>query len=130
MPKYYTEPAEHWSRAQCEALSKRKTRDGCGTLWPYKGLVQGSSTPYPRYGRHTWNGGIVKDGEWWQGIDIPWPVTPWPWVICFISSWGYFIRKIDDVAADWKVWTPHGFKPKALALPYIQPKYDAGHQHS
>jgi len=86
-------PQERWTSEMCAAAARIKGKDGYGSTHPYAGLIQSDSTPRPRYGIYTPNGGAVLDGEWYPGAFNPWPELPDDYEIIVRSSWGYYIRK-------------------------------------
>lgn len=119
----YTPKPETWSRAQCEALAKTRTRIRYYSCqrWPVRGLVQAADTKHPHYGRVPVSGGIVIDGERWQGTDRPWPTTPWPWVLCKDSCGNVVVTTIDAVFEEYMVWVPGmGWKYLRSARKYLE----------
>jgi len=91
----YTYPREQWDAAKCEKAAKRLAKDGLGTPYPWRGYIGSSTTPiqYGGYGRTTFNGGIVIDGEWYKSADRPLPAVAGGFTIVHIPTWGYRIIK-------------------------------------
>ena len=90
MTKYHSSEREVWDLKKCQKAARAIWRDSLGTPGP-RGIVQIDSTSYPRYGAKGYNGGCVIDGEWYQGINNPWPLLPEPYVFAGLPSWGTVI---------------------------------------
>jgi hypothetical protein len=92
---YHHAPQETWSVAECEKARKYAPADHWGNR-PPKGIIQGSADARPRYGRQRFNGGIIIDGEWYDGTDNPYPIVPDPYVLAWLTSWGMIITTKED----------------------------------
>ena len=94
MKPLYIHPQEVWDEKKCAQVSKRRGRDGSGTLHPYPGLVASSGSSYPEYGqRIRFNGGRIIDGELYQREEVPLPQIPDTYEFYYISTWGTYLRK-------------------------------------
>lgn len=99
--QYWRPEPEVWDAAKCAKIAKQRRRDGYGTLHPYPGLVQATGSPYG-YGKRRFNGGCVREGDWWEGEDIPYPVIPDEFVFVLRPTWGVYIVRRED-SGDLKV---------------------------
>lgn len=91
---YYIHPQENWSASECAKRASRINRDGLGTVGGPKGLINSDSSPYPSYGQsQRYNGGCIRDGEWYDGETVPLPVIPENYEFVKVPSWGTVIRK-------------------------------------
>ena len=91
---YYVHSQEVWSKAKCAKVAKCMDRDSLGTAGLHSGCVSPSGASYPTYGQEQlYNGGCVRDGEWYNGEIIPLPKIPASYEFYTISSWGTYIRK-------------------------------------
>lgn len=84
----YTHPQEVWDEKTCAEKAKARTTNGMGTPFPYPGRIPqfyGTTTPY--------NGGCIRDGEWYKAEHIPLPKLPDSYEFYNIPSWGTHIRK-------------------------------------
>jgi hypothetical protein len=89
----YQLPQETWDAAKCEKMAKHLAKDGLGTPYPFKGYIGGSSSIPPAYGPIRYNGGCIREGQWYQGENRPLPKVADGYVIEWVTSWGYRIRK-------------------------------------
>ena len=85
LPLYQNVP-QMWDEKKCAKHAKSIWRDGMGTPIGFPGYISGG--PHG-FGGIRYNGGCIRDGEWWQGETNPLPVVTdnyeWTWV----SSWGW-----------------------------------------
>lgn len=86
----YQHPAEVWTAAKCAKEVKKVATDGMGTPYPFKGYIGDS-----KYGEKRYNGGCVREGEWYEGEYFPLPIVPKGYKIIRVRTWGY--RIITDV---------------------------------
>jgi hypothetical protein len=64
-----------------------------GTPYPFKGYLQ---MLYQSWGYTRYNGGISRDGQWYQGEFRPFPSLAPGYVIVSVLSWGTrLIREVD-----------------------------------
>ena len=92
----YQHPPETWDEAKCKKLCKRQYVDGYGGKWPFKGYVSDYILGYPGiyFGLVIhYNGGCIRDGEWWQGEERHLPIVPPEYEIVHVPTWGYRIVK-------------------------------------
>jgi len=87
---YWSPEPEVWSAEKCTKIAKARATDGYGSRHPYAGLVQASSATYG-YGRRRFNGGVVKDGEWYEGTNIPYPIIPDEYELINRPTWGTYL---------------------------------------
>ena len=91
---YYVHAAEVWSADKCDKVAKSIHNADRGTDGPYRGCVASSGSGYPGYGQEQkYNGGCVRDGEWYNGEIIPLPKIPASYEFYVIPTWGTYIRK-------------------------------------
>jgi len=90
--EYYSPPAEVWDLKKCKAMSRSNPPNSYGDRNPWPGLVQDSATIHG-YGQRRFNGGVSRDGEWYEGTDIPWPILHEDYEYHHIPTWGTYIRK-------------------------------------
>ena len=93
--KYWKPEPEVWDEKKCAKVAKKRGRDGYGTRHPYPGLVQASGA-VGGYGKTKYNGGCVRDGDWWEGEDIPFPVIPKEYCYVYRSMWGTYLMRRED----------------------------------
>lgn len=79
---------EVWDKAKCEKLANKTEKDGLGTPYPFKGYI-GYLKKTTRY-----NGGIIRDGEWYPGEVCPLPIVADGFEIIDYATWGLRIRKL------------------------------------
>lgn len=91
---YYMNKQEVWDKNTCEKLAKHVAKDGLGTPYPFKGYIGSSTSIPPKFGSIRYNGGCVRDGEWYIGEVFPLPVVADGFAIEKIPSWGYQIVKL------------------------------------
>lgn len=84
----YQHPTPIWDAETCAKLAKRTAKDSLGTPYPFKGYIGESQWGVRRY-----NGGCIRDGEWWQGENFPLPKVAPGYEIIRIPTWGYRIIK-------------------------------------
>ena len=91
--KYYRYPQETWDEAKCKKMAGFAPADHWGNR-PPKGLINDYSSAYPAPGlRHRYNGGCVRDGDWWEGEEAPLPIIHPDYEIVPLSSWGDRIQR-------------------------------------
>jgi len=84
----YQHAPEVWDEKTCAKKAKSVAKDGHGTQYPFKGKI-GS-----HYGEKRFNGGCIRNGEWWQGENYPFPQIPDTYEIVPVQYWDcYQIRK-------------------------------------
>ena len=81
----YSLPQEVWDEARCQQAAKHTATDGLGTKYPFKGYIGNN------YGETRYNGGCVRDGQWWQGEYRPLPRIASGYEIVYVPSWGWRI---------------------------------------
>jgi hypothetical protein len=92
---FFTHPRETWTKAQCEKIAKHFTKDGLGTKNPWPGQIAAFGSPYVRYGsKIRYNGGCVRNGEWYDGEEMPLPKIPKSFKFVTRSTWGIYLEKI------------------------------------
>lgn len=84
-PEFFAPEPEKWDAKKCAQLVDRPGRDSMGSQLP-KGDLYGF-----RLGKERFNGGIVIDGKWYQGIDHPAPILAPGYSLKNIPSWGWRI---------------------------------------
>lgn len=84
-PLYQNKP-EVWDAKKCAKMAKRTAKDGYGTKYHFKGFI-GTA-----YGPVRYNGGISKDGKWWQGENFPLPIIDSAYEIVCVPTWGLRIK--------------------------------------
>ena len=90
----YQHPQQTWDAKKCEKLAKRRTTDGMGTPYPFKGYLHLGELGHYAHGISVrYNGGCVRDGEWWQGEEWPLPKLAEGFEIVTVPTWGYRIIK-------------------------------------
>lgn len=93
---WYTRPQEVWDEKKCAKAAKYLHRDSCGTPWPFRGYIYGTAVgSIPKIGGKTrYNGGITREGKWYQGEVIPLPKIHEDYEVVYMTpDWGYRIRK-------------------------------------
>jgi len=88
--KYYTPEPEVWDEKECAKVARRRGKDSYGTRHPYAGLVEDRSAVHG-YGRRKFNGGVIREGEWWEGTDIPYPIIHENYEFISRISWGLYL---------------------------------------
>lgn len=89
----YVHPQETWDEKECHKRSRAAPKDYFGNKPPI-GLINNTSSPYPSYGQHRgYNGGCIRDGEWYQCERVPLPIIPDSYEFVPVSSWGLRIQK-------------------------------------
>lgn len=95
---YFIQPQEVWDFQKCLQASKRRGRDGCGTLHPWPGFIAGHYSPYPTYGLTIrYNGGCVVGDTHYLGITTPLPLVHKDFELFSRLTWGWYIRKKEKV---------------------------------
>lgn len=89
--RYYRHPVEKWNKVKCEKAVKHVATDGLGTPYPWPGYI-GSSTSN-QYGQVRYNGGCIRNGDWWAGEIRPLPKVVRGFKIVLVPTWGYRIVK-------------------------------------
>jgi len=93
--KIFMHQKETWDEAKCRKASRHINRDDLGTVVGPKGLINCDSSPYPRFGQtRIYNGGCIRNGEWFNGETIPLPIIPDTYRFRDISSWGTVIEEV------------------------------------
>ena len=92
---YYKGPQEVWDLKRCGKAAKYAPKDHWGNR-PPKGIIVADSASMPLYGKRRYNGGIVIDGEWYEGTDNPYPLVPPPYGLFWLSAWGVIITASED----------------------------------
>ena len=105
-PDWCVFPQETWDEAQCRKVASHMTRDGLGTPYPWRGLVQCSGSARPQYGQCTLNGGYSHGGRYYRlGYKRPYPKLHEKYVYVHHMSWGVFIMARKDVT-DEEIFEP------------------------
>lgn len=84
----FEHPQETWDAAKCEKLAKKKEANA-----PFKGYIGSYASIPPAFGPIRYNGGCVRNNEWYQGENRPFPIVADRYEIIFVSSWGWRIIK-------------------------------------
>lgn len=90
----FNHPQEVWDAQRCAKAAKHIFRDGMGTPGGPKGLVCVSGSSHPTYGTARYNGGCIRDGEWYEGEYTPFPIIPETYRFRHVSSWGTIIEEV------------------------------------
>ena len=91
---YFKHPQETWDETECLKRSRKINKDGLGTVGGPKGLINCHSAPYPRYGQiRRYNGGCIREGEWYNGEEVPFPIIPDTFHFVQHCSWGTAIER-------------------------------------
>lgn len=90
---YYEYPAAVWDAAKCAKMVKKRLKDGCGTKNPWPGYIGSGQINGGGYGRIRYNGGIVIDGEWYQGTIRHLPIVAEGYEVIERLTWGWYIVK-------------------------------------
>lgn len=91
----YQHKPEVWDAATCEKKAKHRAKDGMGTPYPFRGYIGSSACRPSTFGTERYNGGIVINGEWYQGEHRPFPILAKGFEIVVVPSWGWRIVKKD-----------------------------------
>lgn len=83
---YFEHPAEVWTKEQCAKAVKKIATDGLGTPYPFSGYIGDS-----QYGEKRYNGGCIRNDEWYEGEIFPLPIVPEGYKIIRVPTWGYRI---------------------------------------
>ena len=80
----FRHPRPVWDEATCKKLAQKVEKDGLGTPYKFKGYM-GYCLPrlITRY-----NGGCVRNGEWYKGEYHPYPRLPKNYELRNLTSWG------------------------------------------
>jgi hypothetical protein len=84
----YQHKVENWDATKCDKAVNYEASDGLGTKYPFKGYLG------THFGPIRYNGGCVRDGEWYQGENFPLPNIPKNFKIVYVMCWGWRIIKI------------------------------------
>ena len=90
----YLYEQEEWAFHTCLKRSKKVAKDGMGTPYPFKGLVQPSGAPVVHYGHQVFNGGCTINRKWYKGWFRPLPLLHKNFHYVYRASWGTFIELI------------------------------------
>lgn len=91
---YYEHPPEVWDEKKCKRLAKHVPVDAFGTKAPFSGYLGSWSVYYGGYGYQRYNGGCIRDGDWYEGEYRPLPTLAPGYKIVHVTSWGY--RIVDE----------------------------------
>jgi len=92
----YIHKQETWSEAECMKRARHAPKDHWGNR-PPPGLINHSASSYPEYGQTVrFNGGCVREGEWYQAEAVPLPVIPDGWEFVPLCSWGPRIQRKEE----------------------------------
>jgi hypothetical protein len=92
----YQHPQEEWDAKTCEKLSKRVAKDGLGTKYPFKGYIYQGEIGHHIFGNTVrYNGGCIRDGQWWQGEEWPLPKLADGYKFVYVTTWGWRIVRAD-----------------------------------
>jgi len=85
---YYAHPQVTLTVKDCEKLQRRQ-KNAFGDKWPYKGHY------LPLIGPIRYNGGCIREEEWYPGEIGLEPIVPEGWEVRYISTWGYHVQKTE-----------------------------------
>jgi hypothetical protein len=88
---YYQYRPEVWDAKTCAKKAKHLATDGLGTPYGFLGYI-GS-----HYGQHTYNGGTIINGEWYQGENKPLPEVAPGFQIVRKPTWGWQIVRLESI---------------------------------
>lgn len=93
--KIYVHKQDIWSEAECRKRSRYNPPNAYGDKNPWPGLISGSADPYAGYG-HTvrYNGGCIRDGEWYDGESKPLPKIPETYRFVYRPTWGTYLERV------------------------------------
>jgi len=95
--EYFQHPAETWNKQKCEKIANSIAKDGLGTPYPFRGYIGSSTSTPPKYGSVRYNGGCIRNEEWYQGEFFPLPIIHDSFEIIFVPTWGYrLVKKNED----------------------------------
>ncbi len=83
----YEHPAETWDAQKCHKAARHRAKDGCGTTYHFLGYIG------DHYGAVRYNGGCIRDGEWYQGENKPLPIIDPAYELVRRPTWGWQIVK-------------------------------------
>ncbi len=86
-PNIFRHEPEVWDAKKCLKISKRKCTDAYGTKDHLAGFLHDS------YGVKMYNGGCVRDGEWYEGENYPTPTVAKGFEIIYVRSWFFRLIK-------------------------------------
>lgn len=93
--KTFMHPQEVWDAKECLRRSKVRHRDGCGTVHPRPGLIASSGSTVPQYGQTIrYNGGCVRNEEWFEAEAIPLPAIAPGFAFSAVPTWGVYLVKL------------------------------------
>lgn len=93
---YYVHLMEAWDKKTCERKAKHREVNAFGCKHPVPGLIASFYSPYFVYGRHEYNGGCIRNGEWYRGDERPLPLVHPDYEIVEYASWGWRIQRKKD----------------------------------
>lgn len=85
----YQHPQEIWDEKKCKKAANYTAKDGLGTRYSFKGYY--SHTIEVRY-----NGGCIRNGEWYQGERKPLPKLAEGYAWYYRRTWGWQIIKVKE----------------------------------
>ena len=85
---FFVHDPEIWDAKKCEKAAKHTAKDGLGTKYPFKGYIGN------HYTKTRYNGGCIRNDEWYNGEIIPLPQIAEGFKIVYKSTWGYQIIKL------------------------------------
>lgn len=88
----YTHPKETWDEKKCKKMARSAPKDQWGNR-PPKGIIAQSGSAYVQYG-HTvrYNGGTIRDGEFYRSEYLPLPEIPKTYEFVPLIGWGTRIQ--------------------------------------
>ena len=96
---YYYFPKETWDTKKCAKLARHRRRDGLGTPYPFRGYLGSSASMPPFFGKIRYNGGCTHGDTHYEGEVRPFPNIPEEFVIVVVPTWGWRIRRVDDLGS-------------------------------
>lgn len=85
--RYFRRQPEVWDTAKCERMAKHTAKDGMGTKYHFKGYIGN------HYGKVRYNGGCVRQDQWYEGEIIPLPQIAPGFRLIRRPTWGWQILK-------------------------------------
>ena len=82
---------EMWEVKKCEKLCKHVHEDGLGTKYPFKGYVGHLIGGMNGCLKVRYNGGCIRNDEWYQGEEWQLPIIPPRFKIVMRPTWGWQI---------------------------------------
>lgn len=97
---YFTYPQETWDAAKCAKVARSNPRNAFGDRNPWPGQIACHSSTCAEYGQTIrYNGGCIRDGEWYAGEVRPLPIIPAGWEFLNRPTWGTYLVKSVAVPA-------------------------------